>query len=58
MTWKRNMHNWRLALWGGLGAVALLGAIGGAWVLSLPPAPAAKAAPPIAQRRSMRRSRP
>jgi hypothetical protein len=36
-------------LWSVLGAAALLGVIGGAWILSLPPAPAAKAAPPIAK---------
>ena len=34
---------------GRLGAVALFGAVGGAWVLSLPPAPAAGVAPPIAE---------
>ena len=39
--------NKRLVLWSGLGAVALLAMIGGAWILSLPPAPAALAAPPI-----------
>jgi hypothetical protein len=42
--------NWRLILWGGLGAIALVVAIGGAWILSLPPAPAITAAPPIAKR--------
>ena len=41
--------NWRLVLWSGLGAAALLATIGGAWFLSLPPAPAVAAAPPIAQ---------
>ena len=41
--------NKRLVLWSSLGAVALLAAIGGAWILSLPPAPAVGAAPPIAQ---------
>jgi hypothetical protein len=29
----------RLILWSGLGAVGLFGAAGGAWILSLPPAP-------------------
>jgi putative intracellular protease/amidase len=38
--------NSRVTLWSGLGAVGLL-AIGGAWVLSLPPAPATTAAPPV-----------
>ena len=41
--------NRRLVLRSSLGAAALLVAIGGAWILSLPPAPAAGAAPPIAQ---------
>ena len=41
--------NRRLVLRSGLGAAALLVAIGGAWILSLPPAPAAGAAPPIAK---------
>ena len=34
-------------LWSGLGAVGLFGAVGGAWVLSLPPTPAHRPAPPI-----------
>ena len=33
--------NWRLLLWSGMGAAALFLTIGGAWLLSLPPAPAA-----------------
>ena len=41
--------NRRLALRSGLGAAALLAATGAAWILSLPPAPAVGAAPPIAQ---------
>jgi len=41
--------NWRLVLWGGLGAAALLVTIGGSWVLTLPPAPSFAAAPPIAK---------
>ncbi|MGI6855247.1 DJ-1/PfpI family protein [Mesorhizobium sp. 1B3] len=38
----------RLVLWSGLGAATILLAAGGAWLLSLPPAPAAAAAPVIA----------
>jgi len=41
--------NKRLVLWSGLGVTALLATIGGAWLLSLPPASAVGAAPPIAQ---------
>ena len=42
--------NKRPVVWSALGAVALLGALGAAWIVSLPPAPAAGAAPaPIAQ---------
>lgn len=41
--------NKRLVLWGGLGTIALLAAMGGAWIFSLPPAPAPRAAPPIAK---------
>ncbi|HYH23180.1 MAG TPA: DJ-1/PfpI family protein [Azospirillum sp.] len=41
--------NTRLVFWSGLGAAALLVTIGGAWILSLPPVPAAAAAPPIAR---------
>ena len=41
---------WRFVSWSGLGAAALLLAIGGAWILSLPPAPVVgAAAPPIAK---------
>jgi transcriptional regulator GlxA family with amidase domain len=36
-------------LWSGLGAVGLLGAIGAAWILSLPPAAPRSVAPPIAK---------
>jgi len=41
--------NKRLVLQIGLGAAALFATICGAWILSLPPAPAVAAAPPIAQ---------
>jgi putative intracellular protease/amidase len=41
--------NWRLVLWSGLGAAAVFVAIGGAWILTLPSAPAFAAAPPIAK---------
>lgn len=41
--------NWRLVLWSGLGATALFLASGGGWILSLPPAPALGAAPPVAR---------
>ena len=41
--------NRQLMLWSGLGGVALVAAGGGAWILSLPPAPAAADAPPIAK---------
>ena len=37
----------RRLVWGGLGAVGLLGAVGGAWLLSLPSSSAATTAPPI-----------
>jgi transcriptional regulator GlxA family with amidase domain len=37
----------RQVLWTGLGAVGLLGAVGGAWILSLPSTPTDSAAPPI-----------
>ena len=40
--------NRRLVWWGGLGIVAVLVVIGGAWILSLPPTPAAMAVAPIA----------
>jgi transcriptional regulator GlxA family with amidase domain len=39
----------RLILWSGLGAVGLLGAVGGAWILSLPPAPVDTAAPLVGE---------
>jgi putative intracellular protease/amidase len=41
--------NGRPVLWSGLGAAALLAAIGGAWIFTLPPARSSAAAPPIAQ---------
>lgn len=41
--------NWRLVLWCGLGAAALLATITTGWILSLPAAPATAAAPPIAR---------
>src|SRR5262245_34405262 len=44
-----NTMNARLVWWGGLGAAALLVTIGGTWIMSLPQAPAARAAPPLAQ---------
>jgi len=37
----------RIAVWGGLGALALAAVVGGALILSLPPAPAAAEAPPV-----------
>jgi len=39
----------RILIWSGLGVVALSLAVFGGWILSLPPAPAAAAAPPIAR---------
>jgi len=39
----------RRLLWSALGAVALLIVVGGAWIFSLPSAPAVAAAPPIAE---------
>jgi putative intracellular protease/amidase len=42
------MNRRRLISWGGLAAVVLAAAVGGAWILSLPPAPTTIAAPPIA----------
>jgi putative intracellular protease/amidase len=39
----------RTLLWSGLGAAALFLGIGGAWIFSLPGAPAASAPPPIAK---------
>ncbi len=41
---------WRFTLWIGVGALALLAAAGGAWLLTLPAEPEATAAPPIAVR--------
>ncbi|MBI5265581.1 MAG: DJ-1/PfpI family protein [Bradyrhizobium sp.] len=41
--------NWRLVLWSGFGALALLLIIGTAWLLTLPTAPARAPAAPIAQ---------
>jgi putative intracellular protease/amidase len=41
--------NRRIMFWSGLGAVAVGAAGGGAWILSLPPAPTLAAPPPIAQ---------
>ncbi|TIN27307.1 MAG: hypothetical protein E5Y31_13735 [Mesorhizobium sp.] len=41
--------DWRPALWSGIGAVGLVVAGAGAWIASLPPAPASVAAPQIAQ---------
>ena len=41
--------NRRVIMWSGFGAVALFVAIGGAWILDLPPAAAATGAPPIAK---------
>jgi len=41
--------NWRRVLWSGLGAAGLLVTIGGAWILTLPPAPSFEASPPIAK---------
>jgi transcriptional regulator GlxA family with amidase domain len=37
----------RRIVWTALGAIGLVGAIGGAWILSLPPAPAGRVAPTI-----------
>ena len=41
--------NGRLVWWSGLGAAALLVAIGGAWIFTLPPARSSGAVPPIAK---------
>ena len=41
--------NRRVIVWSGLGAVTLGAVAGGAWILSLPPAPILRAAPPIAK---------
>jgi len=40
---------WRLVMWSGLGAVALVAAIGATWIFTLPPAAAFQAPPPIAR---------
>jgi putative intracellular protease/amidase len=45
---SKSMKSRRL-LWSALGAFVFLIAIGGAWILSLPPAPSVAAPPPIAQ---------
>lgn len=37
----------RIVVWGGLGVLALAAVVGGALILSLPPAPAAAEAPPV-----------
>lgn len=37
----------RIAVWGGLGVLAMAAVVGGALILSLPPAPAAAEAPPV-----------
>src|SRR5262245_66670218 len=39
----------RQVLWSGLGTVGLFGAVGGAWLLSLPPAQTNSAAPSISK---------
>jgi transcriptional regulator GlxA family with amidase domain len=41
--------SWRLVMWSCLGVVVLLVAIGGAWILSVPPVPTANAAPQISK---------
>ena len=41
--------NWRLVVWCGLGAAALLATIGGAWIFTLPLAPSSGTAPSIAK---------
>jgi transcriptional regulator GlxA family with amidase domain len=46
---KQRLINRRLALWTGAGGVAVLAAIGGAWILSLPPTPTTTGAPPLAE---------
>jgi putative intracellular protease/amidase len=46
---KESNRQRRFLLWTGLGAVAIVAAGGGAWILSLPPAPTLTAAPPIAK---------
>ena len=49
MNKKESNRQRRFVLWSGLGAVAIVAAGGGAWILSLPPAPTLTAAPPIAK---------
>jgi putative intracellular protease/amidase len=46
---KETLMTRRIILWSGLGAVALLAALGVTWIASLPPTPSVGAAPPIAQ---------
>jgi len=46
---KESNRQRRFLLWSGLGAVAIVATGGGAWILSLPPAPTLTAAPPIAK---------
>jgi putative intracellular protease/amidase len=46
---KESNRQRRFLLWSGLGVVAIVAAGGGAWILSLPPAPTLTAAPPIAK---------
>ncbi len=41
--------NWRAVWWSALGAAALFGIIGAAWIVTLPPAPSPGGAPPIAK---------
>ena len=41
--------NRRLIAWSGVGVVALSAVGGGAWILSLPPAPTVTDAPPISK---------
>ena len=41
--------NWRVMTWTAFGVVALFVATGGAWILSLPPAPTITTAPPISK---------
>ncbi|MBN8989515.1 MAG: DJ-1/PfpI family protein [Rhizobiales bacterium] len=41
--------NWRVVRWSGLGAIALAATVFAGWIFTLPPAPPAAAAPPIAK---------
>ncbi len=41
--------NTRVLLWGGLGAVGLFGALGAAWIASLPPESVSRAAPRLGE---------